>query len=166
MRIRLFCKTFKDDLGWLGAALTSFFKNWDHADTEFVLVADRDCQKQIESWKLWKVKVFYVEPWPDGYCHAMAMKMYADYFCGYSVLVMLFDSDIELVKPVSMTDLLPGGKPVIQWSGWEDKLDPATRAVARRVWTPAVERCTGKVLDRERYGMATTSTNLNDRTRI
>lgn len=146
-KLGLFVKTFKSDLEWLYFGLSSFQRNWNYLPTEIVVVAEPDCEPEISRWKFTQVRTVYVRPWPDGYCHAMAMKMCADHFLPEVDLILLFDSDMVLTKQTSLHHLLVKGMPVLYYDDWHSDLDPMTRVVSKKVWAPAVYRSTGRTLD-------------------
>lgn len=151
MNVGIFCKTCKADLAWLYFALSSFRQNWRHPweMTDLVVVADPDCEPEITRWDFKNVRVVYTPPWPDGYCHAMAMKLCADIFCDRAELIVLFDSDMMLLRPTSLFDLLVCENPVIVYDIWHSDIDQTTRQMAKKVWVPAVRRSMGRDLDRD-----------------
>lgn len=145
-RVGLFTKTFKPDLDWLYFALTSIKRNWSYESTEILVVAEPDCQPEITKWNFSQVRVVYIKPWPDGYTHAMAMKMCADVFMPDADLILLFDSDMVLTKPTSLADLLTNELPTLYYDEWHSDLDPNVRMVAKKVWSPPVFKSTGRTL--------------------
>lgn len=147
-KLGLFCKTFKDDLPLLFHALQSFRQNWTDK-TEILIVAEPDCQPEIDRWAFPNTRTVYVQPWPCGYCHAMATKLCADLYLRDCRLILLFDSDMLLMRPTGLTDLMPDCRPSIVYDVWHSDLDPAERDVSWRVWGPAVRRSMGVDLDRD-----------------
>lgn len=145
MRVGLFCKTCAADLRWFRLALASFRKYWRHPDSLWTVVFDRDCGPQLIDEDLRGVRQFFIEPWPDRYCHAMAMKACADLFTGCE-LVLMFDSDMMMTRPTELDDLLVDGRPCIYFEEWNN--EPHS-LMAHRVWGPASMRSTGRLLDRD-----------------
>jgi hypothetical protein len=146
MRLGCFCKTFRDDFDFFRLALASFRENLKEP-AQFTVVLDRDCQELAHNEPLLDgVQVFFIDPWPDKYAHAMAMKACADLFTECD-LILLFDSDMMLTKQVELSDLMVDGKPAIYFGEWND-LNPE-RVVARQVWGPASVRSLGLELDRD-----------------
>lgn len=146
-KVGLFVKTFKPDLDWLYFGLSSFKRNFSYENSTILVVAEPDCEPEISRWKLSQVRTVYVRPWPDGYCHAMAMKMCADVFMPEAALILLFDSDMFLTRPTSLADLLTNELPTIYYDDWHSDLDPMTRLVSKKVWSPAVFKSTGRTLE-------------------
>lgn len=145
IKLELFCKSFQDDLGLLKAAILSFCQHL-HGPWKMTVVLDRGNKPPtLESDR---IKYLFVQPWGDGYCHAMATKMCADLYCPEADILLLFDSDMELASASALDQLLDElGRPRVWWQDW-DSADPV-RQVARRVWVPAVYRSTGQTLDRD-----------------
>lgn len=147
LKVGLFVKTFKADLDWLFFGLSSFKRNWSYENSEILVVAEPDCEPAITKWGISQVRVVYVRPWPDGYTHAMAMKMCADIFMPAADLILLFDSDMVLTRLTAPADLLINELPTIYYDVWHSDLDPNTRMVSKKVWSPAVFKSTGRTLD-------------------
>lgn len=147
----IFCKTFRPDLGWLYFAVSSVIQNWRHPweHTDFVVLADSDCEPEISRWGFDRIRVIYTHPWPDGYCHAMALKLCADIVCPTSEIIFMLDSDMMLVRPTELSDLMEEGRPLLTHDSWDSTLDPETRQMAKQVWGPAVRRSMGCDLDRD-----------------
>ena len=153
MRIGLFCKSCKEDLPWLAQAIKSFQSNWLHPwdRTQWVLAMDAAAYESLiqHGIDLAHVDVRYVEPWPDRYAHAMAMKACADIFCDEANLILIFDSDMILSKPTGLADLMVAGKPPLCFEHWSCERDADIRRVAKSVWGGASIRSTGCELDRD-----------------
>jgi hypothetical protein len=147
LKVGLFAKTFKPDLDWLYFGLSSFKRNWSYESTDILVVAEPNCEPEMTKWDLSRVSTVYVKPWPDGYCHAMAMKMCADIFMPRADLILLFDSDMILTTPTSLADLMVNERPTLYYDDWHSDLDQATRLISKRVWSPAVFRTTGRTLE-------------------
>jgi len=151
----LFCKSCVKDLAWLKQAIRSIQTNWKHPwqDTQWVIAMDSEAYLSPGMQELDRrhIEFRYVEPWPDRYTHAMAMKACADLFCHDAEIILVFDSDMVLSRPTDLTDLLRlgNGRPALMFEHWHSERDPATRAMAQMVWGAASIRSTGIVLDRD-----------------
>jgi len=153
MKVGLLCKSCKKDLPWLAYAVRSFEKNWRSpwTETRWTIVLDNDCRGLAAVHDITRsghIEVLYTEPWPDRYAHAMAIKACADRILG-TELVFLFDSDMMLVRPTTLEDLLVEVKPRLQYARWDSAYDSETRGVARQVWGQASIRSTGIPLTRD-----------------
>jgi hypothetical protein len=141
MTLGIFAKSFRDDLGWLAYSLQLLEKFWRGEPPEVMVMLDQDCEEITSRWGLRWPKYLYVEPWKDGYSHAMAMKTCADQFLPDCDLIMLLDSDTMLTGPCSMADITIDGLPVIEFRLWNDN-DPRL-ATSRQVWQSVSLASTG-----------------------
>jgi hypothetical protein len=133
MKISLFIKSWKRDLQWLRYCLRFLEKNWKEPDTEVVVLLDTDCYGAIERTK-YNLRLFiqYMEPWPDGYSHAMYVKACSDYWCDGELIVLL-DSDTMLYEPADATCFLEDNKLIIPYLTWEEHLTKYPHSPWQRV---------------------------------
>jgi hypothetical protein len=118
----IFIKSWLNDLGWLSYSLKFLEANWDEPDTEVVLVLDENCRNKTNFSSLTlPVRIHYVEPWPDGYSHAMFTKTCADQFC-QGEYILLTDSDCMLLEPADRQKLMWEDKPLITYVTYEEHL--------------------------------------------
>lgn len=141
MAIGFFCKSFRDDLPLLRYSLELLALNWIGARPEVVVVLDEDCRQLIREWRFEWPRYEFIEPWPDKYCHAMAIKCCADLFMRESDPIFLLDSDTMLTERSSAPRLMPGSKPVLIYQKWLDR--DQVNPTAQTVWVPTVARCLG-----------------------
>jgi hypothetical protein len=98
IRTSLFIKSWREDIRWLRYCLRFLEKNWrEHSDV--VIALDPDCREAIDTddYDL-DLRRVTVEPWPDGYSHAMFVKACADKYCQGEAIILL-DSDTMLLEP-------------------------------------------------------------------
>jgi hypothetical protein len=118
-KVTIFIKSWARDLKWLSYALRSIECNWETPETEVVLVLDEDCRGRISGSDFnLDLSVFYVKPWPDGYCHAMYVKTMADEF-SRGELIVLTDSDCILTGPSDLNDL-GAYQPIIPYMSYKE----------------------------------------------
>jgi hypothetical protein len=141
MKLGIFAKSFRDDLGWLAYSLQLLEKFWRGEPPSVVVMLDQDCQEITQQWGLRWANYVYVQPWKDGYSHAMASKACADQFLPESELILLLDSDTILTGPCALEDITIEGQPVIEFQLWND--NDARLAVSRQVWQPVSLASTG-----------------------
>jgi hypothetical protein len=98
---------------------------------------DHDCADVVSQWDV-KARYIFVDPWPDGYMHALWCKATADRHTD-AELILLLDSDHLMIAPCNLCDLMKEGKPVIEYLSW----DHPDRDVARRIWPRVVRESTG-----------------------
>jgi glycosyltransferase involved in cell wall biosynthesis len=117
--VSIFIKTWRNDLRWLAYCLRFLDKNWLEDNTEVVIVADEDCRSELAKWKLpFGIEPSYVEPWRDGYSHAMYVKACADQYCR-SDKILLLDSDAMLERPATLANFMThDGRPLIAWESY------------------------------------------------
>jgi hypothetical protein len=145
MAIGFFMKTFRGDLKLARYALELLHLHWQSEHPpEVVVMLDEDCRELVMDWNFPFIRYEFVEPWPDGYCHAMAMKACADLFMLKSDPIFLLDADTMLRERSSAERLMPGGRPVLVYQRWPDR-DQVNR-VAREIWVPAIARSSGLAL--------------------
>lgn len=140
-KLGVFVKSCRRDLGWLAYSLQLLEKNWRGPVPEVCVVLDRDCERVVSTWGLAWPRYHYVDPWADGYSHAMVLKATADTFLPDADLIMLLDSDTMLTRACLLKDLLIARRPVLEFRFWNDSVP--SLAIARTVWQPVVARSTG-----------------------
>lgn len=140
-KIGIFVKSFWNDLGWLSYSLQLLEKFWQGPDPSVVVMLDKDCEKVTKLWGLRWARYLYVQPWEDGYSHAMAMKACADQHLPGCDLILLLDSDTVLCGPCGLEDLLEDGRPVLEFRRWNDF--DSRLVVSQTKWQPVVRRSTG-----------------------
>jgi hypothetical protein len=122
--VSIFIKTWKRDLCWLKYCLRFLEKNWREENTEIVVMADRDCAQELQSWEHWRtenVHLAYCDPWKDGYSHAMYAKACADRSC-FGDQILLLDSDAMLLEPCDLSKFKSGERPIIGWMSYFEHL--------------------------------------------
>ena len=132
MKCDVVIKTWFNDLCWLRYCLRFLAKNWLANNSRTIILADEDCREEIQSWSLTDEEVFYVQPWADGYSHAMVTKTTADEYSD-AELVMLLDSDVMLTEPSYPELMMEGGRPVIRFLDYETFLKQYPHAPWRQV---------------------------------
>jgi hypothetical protein len=135
--------SYLPDLQWLLYNLQFLCKNWKEPDSRFIVRLEPNCREHVERWAPNpRIIYHYVEPWPDGYHFHMFQKMVADAYTD-AELIILLDSDVMLLRPASLDDLLsPEGKPLIYYLNWADA-DP----VALAKWRGPTSQLLGIDLD-------------------
>lgn len=118
--LTIFIKSWLQDLNWLEYALRFIECNWIYPRTEVVVVLDEDCADAInfDSFGL-DLTVYFVQPWADGYSHAMWIKTKADLF-SQTDLILLTDSDCMLEYRSDIDDLMCKGRPYIPYLTYEE----------------------------------------------
>lgn len=148
MRADIVIASYRKDLRWLEFNLQFLVKNWKEPESRIIIRVDRDCEETIEGWKgEWtldpRLYMHYVDPWPDGYHFQMYLKMTADQYTDAD-LIILVDSDVMLMSPATLDDLMEDGKPVVYYLDWV-----AAEAVAEQKWRSGTSRIMGMDLDRD-----------------
>jgi hypothetical protein len=146
MRADIVIASYKKDLRWLWFNLQFLAKNWQEPESRIIVRLDRDCAEIIAGWSprvTDGVQFIYVDPWPDGYHFHMYLKMTADQYTDADLIICL-DSDVMLLEPASLHDLMEGGKPVIYYLDWV-----AAEANAEKKWRAGTSRIMGMDLDRD-----------------
>lgn len=139
--VSIFIKTWRNDLRWLSYCLRFLDKNWAQENTEVVVVADEDCQAELAGWQLppFAIEPAYVQPWPDGYSHAMYVKACADQYC-HSDKILLLDSDSMLEHPAALQNFMtPEGRPFIAWSSYFEH----NKTYPHSPWQRVTQKVTG-----------------------
>lgn len=140
MRCDIFIKGCREQLNWLSYCLQFIEKNWQHKDSQIIVMLDRDCTKTVAQWGI-TASYLFVDPWPDGYMHALWCKATADRYTD-AELILLMDSDHLMIASCGLPELMKEGKPVIEFFRWEHE----SREVARRIWPRVVKESTGQDL--------------------
>ena len=133
----------RKDLTWLYLNLRLLLKHW-RTPGKIIVRLEEDCRADIADWKLGPRVIYrYVRPWPDGYTFQMYQKMISDDFSDAELLV-LCDSDLMLLAPASLEDLMHDGKPIVEYCEWANS-DP----IAEQKWRAPTSRVMGIDLDRD-----------------
>jgi hypothetical protein len=143
MRCDIVIVSHKRDLHWLSYCLQFLQKNWREPNSKIIVRLEEDCREIVKDWRV-PVTYRYVKKWPDGYTFQMYQKMISDDYSDADLL-MLMDSDLMLLKPTKLSDLLQDGKPVIEYVDWEDD----SVKVAEQVWRGCTSQAMGIDLDRD-----------------
>lgn len=115
----VFIKTWPNDLKWLRYCLDFLAKNWQERETEIVIVADRDCRSAFQGYQMQqRERLVLINPWPDGYSHAMWVKANADNYTNCE-LILFMDSDVMLVEPAITETFLDDGKPILLYQPYD-----------------------------------------------
>ena len=116
MRTAIFFKSWREDIKWLKYSLQFLAKNWTDKTTEVVVVLDKDCEGQIDPtrYNLPRLKISYLQPWPDGYSHAMFTKASADQYT-IADAILLMDSDAMLLEPARAQSFMEYGRPLLAY---------------------------------------------------
>jgi hypothetical protein len=132
----------KADLTWLYLNLRLLLKYWQ-TPGNIIVRLEEDCRAIVADWNLGpKIIYRYVNRWADGYTFQMYQKMISDDFSP-AELLMLVDSDVMLLGPASLDNLMHEGKPIIDYCEWQDN------RTAERVWRAPTSRIMGMDLDRD-----------------
>jgi hypothetical protein len=120
MSVSIFIKSWREDLKWLRYCLRFLEKNWREPKSEVVVMLDKDCRDQFDfnDYDM-ELRRLYVEPWLDGYSHAMFSKACADMYC-MSDKILLMDSDCMLLTPADARIFTEGTLPIIPWITYDD----------------------------------------------
>jgi hypothetical protein len=137
MRCDIFIKGCREQLNWLCYCLQFIAKNWQHKDSQLIVMVDRNCADVVAQWGV-KASYIFVDPWPDRYMHALWCKACADRYSD-AELILIMDSDHLMIEPCSLVELMGYSKPVIEYLRW----DYPDRAIARRIWPRVVKESTG-----------------------
>jgi hypothetical protein len=137
MRCDIFIKGCREQLNWLCYCLQFIQKNWQHKDSQIIVMLDRNCADAVVGWGV-EAQYIFVDPWPDRYMHALWCKATADRYTDAD-MILIMDSDHLMTSPCGFSDLMEGGKPVIEYVRWEHE----SREVARRIWPRVVQESTG-----------------------
>ena len=133
----------KRDLTWLYLSLRLLLKNWQ-TPGNIVVRLEPDCREDIAAWNLGPRVIYrYVNPWRDGYTFQMYQKMISDDYSRADILV-LCDSDLMVLAPASLENLMYEGKPIVEYCDWSDG-----DRIAERVWRGPTSRVMGIDLDRD-----------------
>jgi hypothetical protein len=144
MKVAIAIVSYRADLHWLSYCLRFLRKNWKEPGTEFYVRLEHDCRGVPETWAVPGVHYIYVDPWPDGYARQMYLKLTWDLdLPAETDLVVMVDSDLMLMRPCFLDDLLTDGKPVIDWLPWIESWD------AERAWRACTTMAMGLDLDRD-----------------
>jgi hypothetical protein len=141
MRCDIVIVSHKRDLAWLCYCLSLLCKNWKEPDSRIIVRLEEDCHEIVRDWRL-DVVYRYVRRWPDGYTFQMYQKMISDDYSD-AELLLLVDSDLMVIGPASLADLMSRGKPVIEYREWTES------PVAERVWRKPTSRVMGIDLDKD-----------------
>jgi hypothetical protein len=129
MKCAIAIVSYRADLHWLSYCLRFIRKNWKEPGTPIYVRLEHDCRDVVAEWQAPGVNYIFVDPWPDGYARQMYLKLTWDQDLPSDIdLVILVDSDLMLVRPCFLDDLLCDGKPVIDWLPWTESWD------AERAW--------------------------------
>jgi FkbM family methyltransferase len=133
MRTDVVVKTWWGDLCWISYALKFLVKNWKEPESNFIVLADANCQSVIKTWGFpSSVRYFYFEPWPDGNAFQTYLTLLCDNFSDAD-LFAIWDSDTMLIEPMQASDHMIDGKPII----WFDRYDTAPNpSVPQLKWGP------------------------------
>ena len=141
MRCDIVIVSHKRDLAWLCYCLSFLRKNWKEPDSRIIVRLEEDCREIVKDWGL-EVAYRYVRRWPDGYTFQMYQKMISDDYTD-AELLLLVDSDLMLISPASLADLMSNGKPIIYYLEWGES------PIAERVWRKPTSRVMGIDLDKD-----------------
>jgi hypothetical protein len=141
MRCDIVIISHRRDLAWLSYCLALLSKNWKEPGSRIIVRLEEDCREIVQDWGL-DVVYRYVRPWPDGYTFQMYQKMISDDYTD-AELLLLVDSDLMLIAPASLADLMNQGKPIIHYLEWVES------PVAERVWRMPTSRVMGIDLDKD-----------------
>lgn len=135
MRVSIFIKSWKADLGWLRYCLRFLATNWAEKRSDVVVMLDEDCRGidlgEYEGLYLHRV---YTRPWGDGYSHAMYCKACADKYCMGDAIALL-DSDTMLLKRTDASVFFEE-LPIIPYITYEEHF----AAFAHSPWQKVTER--------------------------
>ncbi len=114
--MKIFIKTYQNDLKWLKHCLKSIAK---FTPFEVVIVADQDCKRELDGWNLTREKVFYVNPSYEGYLYQQEIKLRAFEFVD-SEFIMFIDSDCVFTDYITEDFYFVNGKPRMLMTPYED----------------------------------------------
>jgi hypothetical protein len=136
MKVAISMVSYRADLHWLSYSLRFLRRNFKEPGTEIVVRVEPDCREIIETWKIPCVRYIYVEPWTDGYHFQMYMKLMSDTHTDADLIICV-DSDLMLLRPVYLDDIIIDGKVPIDFLPWHESPE------AERVWRGPTSRLMG-----------------------
>jgi hypothetical protein len=142
MKVAIVIVSYRPDLHWLSYSLRFLHRNFKEPGTEIVVRIEPDCVDTINTWRVPLVRYEVVHPWPDGYTFQMYMKMTADQYTDAD-LIILVDSDVMLLRPVYLDDVLIDGKIPIDWLPWHES------PLAEKAWRGCTSKVMGMDLDND-----------------
>jgi hypothetical protein len=139
--------TYRKDLQWIKYSLNLLLKHFQSPLERVQVVIEENCRDLIRHWQFPDKVIFhFIQPWVDGYHHAMYRKLVMDTL-SEADLLMLLDSDHMLMRPTSLEDVMQDGKPIIYYRHWEDYPDAPDMQIAKAQWGPPTEACMGVPLE-------------------
>lgn len=136
MRCAIVIVSYRPDLHWLSYCLRFLRRNFKEPGTPIVVRLEPDCREVVDTWRIPNVTYLFLEPWPDGYHFQMYQKLIADTHTDAD-LIILVDSDLMLLRPLYLDDIIIDGKIPIDFLPWNESPE------AELVWRDPTSRIMG-----------------------